>query len=197
MIEVITWIFGITTVLGIVLTVYFGIKSTRLEKARKKLEWIDLQTSSSELSTKVKKEFLPNVICTPGLHGATFVNILISELGEIPVFVGVSSWKNNVGAIKQLKGYFLIETNKWYVHIPETTLDFKGQNLLIVDDFAMSGDFLEKLKEFFISNGFDKKNIRTMCIATTKVAVHNHKAPDYYWMEASDDSFYFPWGKAK
>jgi hypoxanthine phosphoribosyltransferase len=200
MIDPLSLFFISTTIIGIVLTVYYGRKSIELEKSKKKLEWSDLQSCANDLGSKLKqrKSFLPKIIFTPGLRGATFANLLLGELDhDVPIFVGISSWKDNPHAIRQINGFIQIETKKWYVYIPESILDFTGQNLLILDDFAMSGDFLEKVRDLLISKGFESKNIKTMCIATTKVAVHNHKSPDYFWMETTDDNFYFPWGKAK
>jgi hypoxanthine phosphoribosyltransferase len=196
--DTLSLVFGATTVIGLVLTVYYGRKSAQLELARKKLDWADLQSCANDLGSAIKKSFSPDVILTPGLRGATFANLLINEFDkELPVFVGITSWKEKTGAISTCSNYLLIETNKWYVHIPQCVLGYKGKNILIVDDFAMSGDFLERVRTLFVSEGFEEAAVKTACIATTKVAVHNHKAPNYFWMETTDDNFYFPWGKAK
>jgi hypoxanthine phosphoribosyltransferase len=69
--------------------------------------------------------------------------------------------------------------------------------ILIVDDFVMSGDFLSALKRVLKDAGVSMERVRTASIATTKVAVRNHKGPDYYWWLADDDEFFFPWGKAR
>jgi hypothetical protein len=61
----------------------------------------------------------------------------------------------------------------------------------------MSGDFLEKLRTRLVEEGVDPARIKSASIAVTKVAIKNKKAPDYYWWEAADDDFYFPWGKAR
>ncbi|OKH81353.1 hypothetical protein EB75_17110 [Mycobacterium sp. ST-F2] len=61
----------------------------------------------------------------------------------------------------------------------------------------MSGDFLDSLIEALLRLDVKPDRIRSAAIAATKVAVKNHKAPDYYWWLAEDDDFYFPWGKAR
>lgn len=191
-----TVFFVVTTILGIALTTYFGIKSVRLERTKKSLDWADLQAAASDLGAEVRR-FHPEVIFSPGLRGATFANLLLDASGEVPVFVGVSTWKESAVGIKQIAGYVAIETKKWFVHVPEALFTVANQRLLVVDDFAMSGDFLEKLRELCISRGFKPESIKTLAIVTTKVAKDNHKAPDYCWMQTPDSSFYFPWGKAR
>ncbi|MBE0670104.1 MAG: hypothetical protein IH588_05920 [Anaerolineales bacterium] len=194
------YFFIITTVIGIVLTIYYGKKSLELEKSKKKLEFSDFLSCANDLGAKIKqkKGFRPDLVFTPGLRGGTFAHLLLKEFDyDLPVFVGVSSWKSDKGSKNHINGFFLIETSKWFMHVPESTLDWKDKKMLIVDDFAMSGDFLAKAKDFFISHGFREENIKTLCIVTTKVAIKNHKSPDYYWMETLDDNFYFPWGKAR
>src|SRR6266498_1264309 len=111
MADLLTYFFIITTILGLILTVYYGRKSRELEKSRKKLEWADLQASANDLGAKLKKQFKPRIVFTPGLRGATFANLLLNEFDyEIPIFVGVSSWKDNKGAVSALTGFMLIET---------------------------------------------------------------------------------------
>ena len=88
------------------LTAYYGNKSIRLEKAKKKLEWQDLQSSAVDLGNKIKREFVPDIVFTPGLRGATFVSLLIGEFnGEIPVFVGISLNKDASYPITELPSH--------------------------------------------------------------------------------------------
>lgn len=96
-----------------------------------------------------------------------------------------------------MPGFFTVENKKWYVHVPEQVLGLRDKKILIVDDFALAGDFLDNLRTKLIASGFKANNIRTLCVATTKVAIQTHKAPNYYWMVVPDDGFYFPWGRAK
>jgi len=191
--------FGIVTVISLVATIYFGRKAIKLQKIRKRFEWSDIQSSANDLGSRIKRDrFNPDLIFTPGLKGGTFVNLLINELSKpTPVYVGISFWKAGVLEQTEISDYDIIETNKWYVSIPKSLLKQKDKKILIVDDFVMSGDFLFKLVELLVLNGFKKDNIRSVSIITTKIAIQNHKSPDYYWFESFDTDFYFPWGKAK
>lgn len=185
-------------VAGVVLTIYFAKKAERLNRLRKRLEWTDLQTAANDLGQRIKKECPPAAIVTPGLTGATFVNLLVGDFPlQPPVFVGTRTWKENAHGPIPNNGSFLIETKKWLVTVPKAVTEYKDGIVLIVDDFAMSGDFLDALRNLLTSEGVPFDNIRSATIAVTKVAIRNHKAPDYYWWLADDDDFYFPWGKAK
>lgn len=192
-------IFGLITLISLAFTIYYGQKSSKLEKNRKKLDWTDLQSCANDLGAKIKKDnFVPEIIFTPGLKGATFVNLLMNEFTtQVPVFVGISYWKESFSSEDLIDEHELVETNKWYVSVPKLMLKQKEKKILIVDDFVMSGDFTYNLVELLIKNGFEKEKIKTMSVVTTKVAIENHKKPTYFWLEISDSNFYFPWGKAK
>lgn len=169
-----------------------------LEKSRKKLDWTDLQSCANDMGLRLKKEFVPELIFTPSLRGATFANLIVNEFDKnIPVIVGISSWKEDDDVLEQLPNHETIKTTKWFVHVPGLITDFKDKKVLVVDDFVISGDFLLSIKKLLLRLGFQEDNIRTLSIVTTKVAEETFKAPDYYWYPINDTNFYFPWGKAK
>lgn len=57
----------------------------------------------------------------------------------------------------------------------------------------MSGDFISTLEQTLVDNGVLADRVMSVTIATTRVAISNHKAPNFYWWVADDDNFYFPW----
>lgn len=185
-------------VIGIILTTYYARKAQELNRKRKRLEWPDIQVAANDLGQRIKKDFAPAAILTPGLTGATFANLLVEEFtDQPPVFVGTRTWKESPYATIPDAGVFCIETKKWIVTIPEAIVKYSNGKLLIVDDFVMSGDFLETLKGKLIESGYSPEQLRSAAIAVTKVAIRNHKSADYYWWVADDDDFFFPWGKAR
>ncbi len=185
-------------VVGTVLTVLLARRAERLNRERRRLEWPDLQAAASDLSRRILRDFAPGAVFTPGLSGATFTNLLVDQLGdELPVYVGIRFWRENGRLPDSLPGYSPVETNKWRVLVPEALLQGASEPVLIVDDFAMSGDFLEKLRAKLSEGGRDSAQVRSVTVAATNVAIRNHKAPDYYWWTADDDNFYFPWGRAR
>ena len=170
----------------------------RLNLLRKRLEWADVQAAATDVARRITRDCTPVALITPGLTGATFANLLVEGLpGQPPVFVGTSTWKDATHGTVVAGDSFEFETNKWLVTVPRAPLLYAGGTLLIVDAFVMSGDFLEKLRTRLVEEGVDPARIKSASIAVTKVAIKNKKAPDYYWWEAADDDFYFPWGKAR
>jgi hypoxanthine phosphoribosyltransferase len=185
-------------IIGIALTIHYARRAEELNRMRKRLEWSDLQAAANDLGQRIKREFPPAVIVTPGLPGATFANLLAAEFtNQPPVLVGTRTWKSDPHAPVPEDGSLIFETKKWLVTIPTAVIGYKDENILIVDDFVMSGDFLDLLKARLIGNGVPADRIRAASVAVTKVALKNHKAPQYYWWIADDDDFFFPWGKAK
>jgi len=187
-------------VLGVIATIYFALKAQASNHARRRLEWADLQSAATDLGRRIRREFNPVALITPGLTGATFANLLADEFhGQPPVYVGVRVWKGDPVDSPSILAddSFILETQKWTVTIPKAPVRIPKGIVLIVDDFVMSGDFLNNLKEVFESAGLDSSRVRSAAIAATKVAIANHKAPDYFWWTADDDNFYFPWGKAR
>lgn len=196
--EFLTVMFGLLTFAGLGFTIHYGRKASALEKARKQFDWTDLQACMSDLASASKKEFIPDVVFTPGLRGATLTNLLLSEFdGNIPAYVGISFWRESLDAPSELSETERIDTKKWYVHVPLSLTSYKDKKLLVVDDFAMSGDFLDSLRIVLQGMGFQSNNVKTMCAVTTTIAIQNKKAPDYWWFASENTDFYFPWGKAR
>lgn len=188
----------ITGVVGLVLTVYYARKAEELNLMRKRLEWADLQAAANDLGRRIKAEFPPTAIIAPGLPGATFANLLSAEFdNQPPVFVGTRTWREDPHDPVESSGSFLFTTAKWIVTIPMAVLRYRDGNILIVDDFVMSGDFLERLRERLVNEGVAADRVRAASVAVTRVALKNHKAPEYYWWLADSDDFFFPWGRAR
>ncbi|MBC6611683.1 hypothetical protein H8B15_12160 [Hymenobacter sp. BT507] len=191
---------GLVTIISLGVTIYYGRIASILEMQKKKLDWSDVQACANDLGDKIKQDnFIPDLIFTPGLRAASFVSLLETEFNNIniPTFVGLSFWKASTFNSSFVSNYERIETNKWEILIPEAMLRLTDKKILIVDDFAMSGDFILLLKQLLIDKGYKKEYIKTATIAVTKVAKANKKCPDYCWIETNDNSFYFPWGKAR
>lgn len=188
-------ILGIVSVVGVGLTIYYGTRTARLERARKRLDYSDLQACANDLGAEINKEFKPDFCFTPGLSGATFAHLLVGELtSQLPTYVGRTYPLEKVPSSEEGKHY--IDTTKWRVAIPDEIFNFTDKRVLVIDDFAMSGDFLQNLKDCLIKAGFAPENIRSATIAATRVAYKGHKGPDYVWMRPDNDDFFFPWGRA-
>jgi len=191
--------------LGIILSFIFHTKARKAEKEtieaikeNKSLSWSELQAGSSDLCKKFRKDFTPDIILTPNLRGGIISELIKDQFEKhIPVFTGQIFWKKTSVHTPEIPDNFQIKTGKWILYIPQSICAFKESKLLIVDDFAMSGDTLWGIKEKLIDHGFREENIKTVSLVTTKVAIDNSKEPDYFWRVNESSDFYFPWGKAK
>lgn len=185
-------------VIGTLLTIHYARKSVRLDRLRKSLDWSDLQVAASELGKDILKTGMPSIVVTPSLAGATFANLLVDQLhNQPPVFVGHRVWRDDPHGDLNTEDNFLFETSKWIVAIPKACTEYTEGTILYVDDFVMSGDFLEQFRERLGREGIAVDRIVSVSVAVTKVAIKNRKAPDFYWWVSDDDEFYFPWGKAR
>ncbi|CAD6492150.1 MAG: hypothetical protein CHKLHMKO_00238 [Candidatus Argoarchaeum ethanivorans] len=203
--DILTIIFGIVGAMGTMGTIYYGIKSLHLNRELKRITWSDFKSASRELKKEINKNFKPDIVFSPCRRGATIAN-LVFDVGEnVILYVGIredhrednfcflgDAWKN---AWKE--DFAVVKTNKYYHYIPMGMLKKKNINLLILDDFAMSGTSLQKLKEVLLEKGFHKENIKTATIVCTDAAYDADMAPDFWWRKTPYTDVEFPWGKAR
>lgn len=149
----------------------------------------------------VKRQCIPDVIYLPNIKSGIIAHFFLDYFSTyIPIIAGQSILKSkytpkNLLLVADKESLIFFETQKWYAYIPASILKYKNMNLLIVDDFAISGDFMCKLIETLITNGFEESKIQTLCLATTEVALKSQTAPTYYWKCFSTTEIYMPWGK--
>lgn len=180
------------------LTVYFGVQSKRLFREKRRFSWEDMQTGSRELARTIRRDFMPEIIYTLSPRGAIIVYLSISEMGDhIPVYVGIQEDIRNNPFSSPPQDHEVVSTSKWNNYIPTSLFKESDKKLLILDDFAMSGDSLTNLVKFFVKKGFSNDNVKTATLVCTNTAIDGRKAPNYYWFPIPDAQFYFPWGKAK
>lgn len=192
-------VFGIISIIGTVLTVFYGLKVSKLEKAKRTLTWHDLQMISDSTALSLKKDnFLPEVILCPGLRGGILAELFLNKFERnIPVFIGISH--RDFSKINKLNiaGYkrFII-ADDWDILIPDVIFTFKNKKILIIDDFCLTGTFFQNLRQHLIDNGFNNEKIKIFSSVITKVTKVAGRAPEYYAIVTDDDYIYFPWGKA-
>lgn len=173
------------------------------KKKRRSIQWSDLDVAVKAMTMQMKREFVPDVLYVPTQKAGIIAELMIPYLQNYtPTFFGIGipkqsySYKKAYSKIHNAPDYFHFETSKWDSFVPKYLMAYKTNNLLIVDDFAMSGEYLEKLKECLIHElGFQPSKIRTLCLATTQVAVNNNTAPNYSWRISDSAIVYLPWGR--
>ena len=180
-----------------ILGFWFTVKGIRMQKQSKTIDWSQLHVAAKALSKDIKR-YKPDVVICPGQKGGIFAQLIIDNLElKIPIYTGFIVPVDESIDTGLTENYFSIDTTKWHVFLPASIKKTTNCNVLIVDDYVMSGDFLYKLKEELIKMGYYSEKIRSCSIATTNVARLANKAPDNYWKIVDADECYFPWGKAK
>ena len=196
---ILTIIFGLTSVVGLVLTIYYGKKANKLQKLQRSVSWAELQHISDDISLKIKKDsFIPDLILCPGTRGAILAELLMNKFErKIPIFVGVSYRYIHFSKKLILPSHVTFNVkDDWDILIPKNIFEFKNKKILVVDDFCLAGLFFQKLRKFLVDNGVQAKNIKVYCCTITNVTINSGRAPEYYSIITDDDNFYFPWGKA-
>lgn len=200
-------VIGIAGILiGIIVARHYFNKSQKMLTRSKKMDWDEVLNAINDIIKQLKcideeKRFIPDVIFVPNIKSTIIASYLTNYFDTyIPTLLGLSIFKKRYPPkvkenILSSDSYIYFETAKWYVYLPMNLFDYNKKKVLIVDDFVMSGEYLSSLKELLVNNGFDKKNIKTMCLAITEVAIGSKKGPDYYWKVVNPGALYFPWGK--
>lgn len=200
--DIFTIFFGIVSVAGVIGTIHYGKKSLHLNRELRRIAWSDLKSASRDLKNKIKGEkFYPDIVFTPCRRGATVAN-LVFEVGEnIILYVGIREDRREDKFVFSSNGWKkdweVVKTEKYFHYIPNAMLKEKNLNLLILDDFAMSGTSLTNIVDFLLSKGFSEDKIKTATIVCTDVAHDAGKAPDFWWKKTPYIDFEFPWGRAR
>lgn len=173
------------------------------KKKRHSIQWGDLEVAVKTMILQMKREFVPDILYAPTQKSGIIVELTLPYLQHYtPTFFGIGiakrnfSYENAYPKILNAEVYFHFETTKWHAYVPKSIMAYNDKKILIVDDFAMSGEYLEKLKKCLIDDaGFDFSKIKTLCLATTEVAINDKKAPDYSWKVSDSAVIYLPWGR--
>jgi len=194
---ILNYVLAVFTVVGAWASIHYGRKSARLAAERKRFDWGDLQTAARDLARSIMKTYTPEVAFTLTARGATVAQFVLNSLGEhIPLYVGIQEDLRGRRFVSPPKGYEAVTTSKWNNFIPQSLLLERGRKLLIIDDFAMSGDSLVRVRDFLVFKGFSGCDVKTATFVCTETAIAGGKAPDFYAFKTPGPDFYFPWGKA-
>lgn len=171
------------------------------EKALKSITWEDMQKASEKIARELIKTYQPAVIYIPNIKSGIMLQFIRNYFKEfIPVIVGqtISKQFYTEDACKKIKGlenYWYVDTQKWYTYIPNILLEYKDQNILVLDNLSLSGNFLGVITGELIKHGISHNNIVTACVATTEAAIADRVAPEYYYKTLADPKIvYMPWG---
>jgi hypoxanthine phosphoribosyltransferase len=174
----------------------------RLYDETRRFAWEDIQNAARELGRKLHADgFVPDIIFVPRARSAIVAYLLVEymERPEVPMFVGIE--EDNRAVQSQFKveivDYVIAKTAKWTHWIPNAVLQLKDKRILIVDDFAHSGDSLFEITQVLLNAGFTQEGIKTATVVCTSTAEIRKRVPHYKYASVRDIDFTFPWGKAR
>ena len=193
----------LATIASLIYAVYCNKRAKRKERDNQSVKWTDLPVAAQDMAKKIKHEFLPEVIYAPSEKSGILIRLLKTHWDMfIPSITGFGMRKDDYTTSEEAKiinrdnNYHSFVTSKWRSYIPKQLFEYKDKKLLIVDDFAKSGDFIDKLIDVLVQKGFQRSNIKVFCLATHEVAIDNRETVDFYWRK-TQSSIYMPWGKTE
>lgn len=195
----------ISNSIGLIVAILGFAYGAYQKRKNRSIQWTHLDRAIKSIILPMKQNFVPDILYAPTQKSGAVVELILPYLQSYtPTIFGLGISKRDYdfdeaqSRILNAGAYYHFETTKWHAYIPKSIRAYRERKILIVDDFAMSGEYLKALKEFLIHKvGFDPKKIKTLCLATTEVAVNNGLAPDYCWRTTDNATIYLPWGKPK
>ncbi|MCM1212488.1 MAG: hypothetical protein NC318_12900 [Blautia sp.] len=171
------------------------------ERALNSITWDDMRNASEKIAKKLIKTYQPAVIYIPNIKSGIMLQFIRNYFKEyIPVIVGQAVSKEYFlkdanSKIRGIDNYWYVNTKKWHTYIPNILLEYKEQNILILDNLSLTGNFFSIITDKLVEEGIPRNHIATACIATTEAAIADNTAPQYYYkILANSKTVYMPWG---
>ena len=192
LITAISFLVGIAGLAG---TIYFGQRSTNLQRRLRRFEWGDVEVGVKHLAKEVSDRFEPDLIFTISAPGGIVSNLFVTYRQELtPVYIGITLKKDDSRSLAFANDHYVLSTSKWRIAVPEALLRHHDKKILILDGSVVIGDAMTSLVNLLIQRGFERTNILTAALITTEVACRSDKGPDVYWLRVPDFDLYLPWG---
>ena len=188
-------ILAIISILGVAGTFYYGYKSLRLARTRTHFDWTQMRNAGRLLSNSITRRFKPDMILAIQGGGGIFAHLILFEMGEeIPLDIIKLLPKSDPTDRFSSDDFLLKHTTKWNYFIPKELGRCKHLKVLLVDDFAITGDSLSKLREALMELGFPRAHITTASAICSQAAIDAQNRPDFYWTKSQTVKVYLPWG---
>ncbi len=150
-------------VLGVWLTVRYARQAKDLHDRLRRLTWNDFLLGSKELASPVRGSGTLDLVLALSPRGATVGNLLLLELGgDVPMVMATNYLhdKRDVPFPKlPEKDWIVSQTNRSLALIPRSMLKDSANRILLVDDWVLSGDMLQGVKQGLTSGGIEKSRI--------------------------------------
>jgi hypoxanthine phosphoribosyltransferase len=190
----------IATIVSTYIAVIQSMKVRVLRKQKHRLSWDDMEVGINQLFKEIEKDYKPEIVICLSERGTAIVTMGFAVFGRnLPIFTAF--WQDPNKEMMDLSNMGFIELNsrgrKFF--LPEVVLNFKDKKLLVIDDWAFSGQAMTYMYNVLKNNGVSDENIRCAALVVTPPAKSVLKPANskfYHYYEFPDNDFYFPWGKA-
>ena len=160
----------------------------------KEIGWDTIEKGIDKICRYLEAEaFIPDLmICVPG------AGLIITELTKIsmgleliPTYSLVLQPKGITSLLNKSLNTF--EASGWKFTIPQSVYEEKRSKILVIDDFARTGDTLFYFRKELLSAGIQLENIKIISLISRK-GILEEKEPDYtvFWEETYKIGM--PWG---
>lgn len=190
---------ALSIVIGIAGFLYAVVANKRRRKERlhrqQRFEWNHIYQGVRQICRDLLKSgFRPELLIGVPGAGLIITELTVIELGDVlPVYIIQQLPKSSIEDFPLASGASF-NTEKWKYWIPSEILALKDKKVLVIDDYAPSGDTLTFLKKELIKQGFKKDNIRTAVLVAPESLRETNKAPDIIWFWVDSTHVYMPWG---
>lgn len=192
-------------VIGIVISGSFGMLALVYERMKRKreelnrqqrFEWPHIHSGIRQIAAWLRRrKFQPDIIIAIPGGGTALADLLAMEFGEFVPVLPVQQFQNKHAPMPD-PNYKTCATAKWTFRLPLKVISDTNQKVVIIDDFASSGDSLRQIKTLFTESGVPSKNVLTVSLVAVAVLKETGKAPDYAWFWVDSYEVHMPWGHA-
>jgi hypoxanthine phosphoribosyltransferase len=219
-----TLIFGVASIIGLGIAIWSTIILPFIKRNAKPMynnvrnmidpsnaQWHDVKRMSIDLAIDIKKIFSPQIILAIDAKSAIIAEMIRNKINEeIPIFVGTSLLRSNsldskfkpdigngeIYVHDDFNSLKFFRTDSWYVHIPGFISDFENKKILIVQDYARTGEIVEEIRSLLINKWhFEEENIHACYLYANKKLLHNKTLAYIYigGLTTSEENLIFPW----
>jgi hypoxanthine phosphoribosyltransferase len=189
-------VFGMTTIVGVILSVYFYRRSRDAHRQRFRYTWTDIEQGVQYLRDKVTKDFSPDVIIHPAGAGGVVANLFLLSLGtRIPMFEFMIEDPQRPWTWSP-EHFSRLHSLRWDVRLPDSLASVpRGSRIVIVDAVCLTGSTVSALREKLADLGFERVRFAALLRVTPADGIV--VVPDVYYIENPTNEWYWPWGKGR
>ncbi len=181
-------------IIGVVVSVYYGIKSKRLEERIRRFSWDDVSDAIEYIYRHGILGYKPDLILTVSMPGTIVASLVAARKGSyLPFFSSRPYPKRKAPS----GGDHVVETTKWTIELPAEIFAHKDMRVLVIDGAVLTGDTLNSVSQYLTNNGFQRSKIKWATLVATDLAIQSGKGPDFYKFRVADPNVYLPWGRVQ